>query len=392
MIIGIPREVLAGERRVALVPDAVKSLIDLGLEVLVQTGAGEESGFADGEYEDAGARLASEAAQVLGGADVILKVQPPQPISSADNSHEVDLITEGAALVALLKPLDALEVTERLAKRRVSAFAMEFMPRITRAQSMDALSSQSNLAGYEAVLLASTALPRIFPMMVTAAGTLQPSRILVIGAGVAGLQALGTAKRLGGITYAYDTRPVVKEQVESLGARFVELDLDTGDAEDAGGYATAQSDDFYQRQRDLLGEHVAKSDVVITTALVPGQEAPLLIEETAVQAMRRGSVIVDLAAEKGGNCALTEADKVVVKHGVTIMGHTNLPAKVPANASQLYAKNLVTFLDHLLEEGQLKFDLEDEITSGTLITHEGKVIHERIRSLLDERGAAKVEN
>jgi NAD(P) transhydrogenase subunit alpha len=377
---------------VALIPDAVKSLIDQGLEVLVQAGAGEESGFTDAAYEDAGARLASEAAQVLGGADIVLKVQVPQPIISADASHEVDLITEGAALISLLKPLDELEVVERLAKRRVSAFAMELMPRITRAQSMDALSSQSNLAGYEAVLLASTALPRIFPMMVTAAGTLQPSKVLVIGAGVAGLQALGTAKRLGGITFAYDTRPVVKEQVESLGARFVELELDTGDAEDAGGYATAQSEDFYQRQRELLGEYVARSDVVITTALVPGQEAPLLIEEAAVQAMRRGSVIVDLAAEKGGNCALTEPDEVVVKHGITIMGHTNLPARLPAHASQLYGKNLATFLDHLLEEGQLKFDLEDEITSGTLVTHQGEVLNARVRGLLAEAGAESTEN
>ncbi len=392
MIIGIPREVLAGERRVALVPDAVKTLVGQGLEVLVQTGSGEESGFPDGEYENAGARLASEAAQVLGGADIVLKVQPPQRISSVDASHEVDLITEGAALIALLKPLDELDLAERLAKRRVSAFAMEFMPRITRAQSMDALSSQASLAGYEAVLLAATALPRIFPMMVTAAGTLQPSKVLVIGAGVAGLQALGTAKRLGGVTSAYDTRPVVKEQVESLGARFVELDLDAGDAEDAGGYATAQTDEFYQRQRQLLGEHVAKSDVVITTALVPGQEAPLLIEETAVRAMRRGSVIVDLAAEKGGNCALTEPDEVVVKHGVTIIGDTNLPAKVPAHASQVYARNLVTFLDHLIEEGRLNFDLEDEITSGTLIAHEGEVINERVRSMLAERGAGPAEN
>ena len=385
LIIGIPCEVVTGERRVALVPDAVKTLVDGGLEVLVQSGAGEESGFPDSEYENAGARLASEAAQVLGGADIILKVQPPQ--ATGDGTHEVDLITEGAALIALLKPLDQPELVARLAERRLAAFSMEFMPRITRAQSMDALSSQSNLAGYEAVLLAATSLPRILPMMVTAAGTLKPSRVLVIGAGVAGLQALGTAKRLGAITYAYDTRPVVKEQVESLGARFVELDLDTGDAEDAGGYATAQSEEFYQRQRELLGEHVAQSDIVVTTALVPGQAAPLLIEEAAVKAMRAGSVIVDLAAEKGGNCACTEADQVVKVHGVTLIGNTNLPSLVPAHASQLYAKNLTTFLDHLLEEGQLKIDLEDEITSGTLVAYEGKVVNERIRSLLDERGA-----
>ncbi len=394
LIIGIPREVLAGERRVALVPDAVKTLVAQELEVLVQSGAGFESGFLDAEYEDAGARLASEAALVLGGADIILKVQPPQPLGSGESgeaSHEVDLITEGAALISLLKPLDEIELAERLAKRRVDAFAMELMPRITRAQSMDALSSQSNLAGYEAVLLAATALPRIFPMMVTAAGTLQPSKVLIIGAGVAGLQALGTAKRLGAVTSAYDTRPAVKEQVESLGARFVELDLDTGDAEDAGGYATAQSEEFYQRQRELLGEHVAKSDVVVTTALVPGQQAPLLIEEAAVKAMRHGSVIVDLAAEKGGNCACTKPDEVVMVHGVTVMGYTNLPSHVPAHTSQLYAKNLVTFLDHLLEDGQLKIDLEDEITSGTLITHEGEVVNERIRGLLAARGTGSAE-
>lgn len=395
MIIGIPREVLAGERRVALVPDAVKALVGQGLEVLVQAGAGEESGHPDAEYEDAGARLAGEAAQVLGGADIVLKVQPPQPLSSGEssgpNGHEVDLITEGAALICHLKPLDELDLAQRLAKRRVNAFSMEFMPRITRAQSMDALSSQSNLAGYEAVLIAAAALPRILPMMVTAAGTLKPSKALIIGAGVAGLQALGTAKRLGAITAAYDTRPVVKEQVESLGARFVELDLDTGDAEDAGGYATAQSEEFYQRQRELLGEHVSQSDIVITTALVPGQTAPLLIEETAVRAMRPGSVIVDLAAEKGGNCELTEADQVIVRHGVTIMGYTNLPSRVPAHASQLYAKNLTVFLDHLIDEGTLKIDLEDEITSGTLITHEGEVVNERIRGLLAERGTGSAE-
>ncbi len=369
----------------ALVPDAVKALVGQGLEVLVQSGAGDESGFPDAQYEDAGARIAEGAAPVLGGADIILKVQPPQ--ATSDGTHEVDLITEGAALIALLKPLDQPELAQRLAERRVTAFSMEFMPRITRAQSMDALSSQSNLAGYEAVLLAATRLPRIMPMMVTAAGTLKPSQALIIGAGVAGLQALGTAKRLGAVTHAYDTRPVVKEQVESLGARFVELDLDTGDAEDAGGYATAQSDEFYQRQRELLGEHVARADIVVTTALVPGQPAPLLIEEAAVQAMRPGSVIVDLAAEKGGNCALTEADREIQAHGVTLIGHTNLPSLVPAHSSQLYAKNLTTFLDHLVEEGQLKVDLEDEITSGTLLAHEGEVVNERIRALLSERGA-----
>jgi NAD(P) transhydrogenase subunit alpha len=292
----------------------------------------------------------------------------------------------------LLKPLDNLALTERLAARGISSFAMEFMPRITRAQSMDALSSQSTIAGYEAVLLAAVTLPRIFPMMVTAAGTLQPSKVMVIGAGVAGLQALGTAKRLGAITSAYDTRPVVREQVESVGARFIELDLSTEGAEDAGGYATAQSEAFYERQREQLGKYVAASDVVITTALVPGQPAPLLITEAAVEGMRSGSVIVDLAAEKGGNCALTKPDEQVVVHGVTLIGHTNLPSFAPAHASQMYAKNLTTFLDHLIVEGKLQFDLEDEITSGTLLTHERKVTNDRVRGLIEaKRGAGARE-
>jgi NAD(P) transhydrogenase subunit alpha len=386
VIIGIPCEVVPGERRVALVPDAVKTLVDQELEVVVQSGAGVSAGFPDAEYEEAGARLAPEAGQVFSGADIVLKVQPPSALPSGE--HEVDLMTEGASLICLLKPLDNLELAERMAKRGISAFAMEMMPRITRAQSMDALSSQSTIAGYEAVLLAAVTLPRIFPMMVTAAGTLQPSKVLVIGAGVAGLQALGTAKRLGAITSSYDTRPVVREQVESVGARFIELDLSTGDAEDAGGYATAQTEEFYERQREQLGKHVATSDVVITTALVPGQQAPLLIPEEAVKAMRPGSVIVDLAAEKGGNCACTVPDEQVVVHGVTMIGHTNLPSFAPAHASQMYAKNLTTFHDHQIDEGKLTLDLEDEITSGTLLTHEGKVTNERVQGLIDaQRGA-----
>jgi NAD(P) transhydrogenase subunit alpha len=389
LIIGIPREILAGERRVALDPPSVKKWVEEGFDVLVEAGAGEQACFVDAEYEAAGARLAPEAAQVFGEAEIVLKVQPPQPLvtpqaamAGSNGGHEVDLLSEGASLIALLKPLDEPELAQRLAKRRVSAFAMELMPRITRAQSMDALSSQSTIAGYQAVLMAANALPRIFPMMVTAAGTLLPSKLLVIGAGVAGLQALGTAKRLGAITSAYDTRPVVREQVESVGARFVELELSTESAEDAGGYATAQTEDFYQRQRELLGEYVAASDVVITTALVPGQRAPLLIEESAIERMRGGSVVVDLAAEKGGNCACTKPDEEVVAHGVTLIGWTNLPSFVPSHASQMYAKNVTTFLDHLLEEGRLKLDLEDEITAGTLVTHEGRILNERIQELL----------
>ncbi|HEM45481.1 MAG TPA: NAD(P) transhydrogenase subunit alpha, partial [Alphaproteobacteria bacterium] len=304
-----------------------------------------------------------------------LKVQPP-------TQQEIGSLRAGGFLISFLKPLDQTDLTQALAARGVSAFAMELMPRITRAQSMDALSSQSTIAGYRAVLLASLALPRIFPMLVTAAGTLKPARVLVVGVGVAGLQALGTAKRLGAVTYGYDTRAAVKEQVQSLGARFVELDLDTGDAEDAGGYAKAQTEEFYQRQRNELAKHVAQADVVITTALVPGQRAPLLIEASAIEAMKPGSVVVDLAAEKGGNCALTRPDEDVVVGGVTIIGHTNLPSEVPAHASQMYAKNVVTFLEHLVEEGSIALDFSDEITAGTLVTHAGNLVNERLGGTL----------
>ena len=378
MIIGVPKEIARGERRVALVPDSVKQLVGLGPEVVVEAGAGSSAGFEDDAYVAAGARIVQKASEAL-GADLVLKVQLP---GETADGHEVDRLAEGAALVCFLKPLDQTEITQRLVDRGVTAFSVELMPRITRAQSMDALSSQSTISGYKAVLMGANVLPRIFPMLVTAAGTLQPARVLVVGVGVAGLQALGTAKRLGAITYGYDTRAVVREQVESIGARFVELDLDTGDSEDSGGYAKAQTEEFYQRQRAELGKHVAAADLVITTALVPGQPAPLLIEADAVRNMRPGSVIVDLAAEKGGNCELTQADQNVVDSGVTIIGHTNLPAEVPAHASQMYGKNLVTFLDHLLEEGALALDFSDEITGGSLVTHAGKLVNERLGGTL----------
>jgi NAD(P) transhydrogenase subunit alpha len=381
VIIGVPREIQEGERRVALVPDAVKALVGDGLEVLVEAGAGAAAGFLDDAYQAAGATLEADARALFSRADVLVKVQPPGP--RAGGADEVEWLRSDGVLIGFLKPLDQPELAARLAQRGVTAFSMELMPRITRAQSMDALSSQSTIAGYRAVLLAANALPKIFPMMVTAAGTLSPSRVLVIGAGVAGLQAIATARRLGAVVEAYDTRPAVKEQVESLGARFVELDLDAGEAEDAGGYARAQSEEFYQQQREQLGKRVAASDVVITTALVPGQRAPLLIEESAVRAMRPGSVIVDLAAEKGGNCAVTQPDRDVTVHGVTVIGHTNLPAEIPANASQMYAKNVVTFLKHLVSEGRIELDLEDEITRGALLTHQGRVENDAVKSRLE---------
>jgi NAD(P) transhydrogenase subunit alpha len=384
VIIGVPKEIADGERRVGLVPEGVKALKQAGADVLIESGAGLEAGFDDQSYRDEAAKIASNAAELYGAADIVIKVMPPQAGGPAGD--EVEVLREGTALICLMKPLDIPELTARLAARNVNAFSVEMMPRITRAQSMDVLSSQSTIAGYRAVLLAAMALPRVFPMMVTAAGTLRPAKAFIIGAGVAGLQALGSAKRIGAITSAYDTRTAVREQVQSVGAKFIELDLDSGDSEDSGGYAKAETEEFYIKQRQELGKHVAASDVVITTALVPGREAPLLITADAVKNMRPGSVVVDLAAEKGGNCELTEADKDVVVNGVTIIGHTNLPAQVPAHASQMYSKNLTSFLDHLLDEGKLVIDREDEITSGTLVSYQGEVVSEMIRSRLEANG------
>jgi NAD(P) transhydrogenase subunit alpha len=379
VIVGVPTETAAGERRVALVPEAVRTAAATGLEVRVQSGAGLEAGIEDSAYLGAGARVEADAAAIW-GCDLVLKVQPP-------STDELSQLREGAALIGFLRPLDQPGLAKQLAARKLTAFAMELMPRITRAQSMDALSSMSTIAGYRAVTLAAVALPKIFPMMVTAAGTIQPAKVFVIGAGVAGLQAIATARRLGAVVEAYDTRPAVREQVESLGARFVELDLDTGDAEDEGGYAKAQSEEFYRRQREELGKRLKGSDVVITTALVPGQRAPLLIEESAVQAMRPGSVIVDLAAEQQGNCAVTDPERETVVHGVRIIPGINLPSQIPTNASQMYAKNLTTFLKHLAPEGELVVDLEDEITRGALLTHQGAISNDRVKALAEGEGA-----
>lgn len=386
MIVGVPKETWPGERRVALVPDAVRGLTRQGVEVVVETGAGLEAGFDDAAYQKVGAQLEGDARALLGRAGVVVKVQPPRP--RGDGSHEVDDLVASSILIAFLRPLELPELATRLARRKVTAFALELMPRITRAQSMDALSSMSTLAGYRAVLLGAAALPKIFPMMTTAAGTISPAHVLVIGAGVAGLQAIATARRLGAVVEAYDMRPVVKEQVQSLGARFVELEIEVGDAEDAGGYARGQNQEFYTRQRELLARRVARSDVVITTALVPGQRAPVLIDEEGVRGMKAGSVIVDLAAEAGGNCTLAEAGREVKAHGVTILGPTNLPSEVPANASQMYSKNLTTFLGHLMSDGEIRLDLDDEITRGALLTHEGEIANERVSALAEEASGA----
>jgi NAD(P) transhydrogenase subunit alpha len=372
MIVGVPTETVPGERRVALVPDLVPRLIKAGVEVLVQPGAGQAAGYPDQAYAAQGARLEPDA---LAPADVLLKVQPP----SAD---EVGRVKDGATLIGFLQPYTNAAGITALAARRVTAFAMELMPRITRAQPMDVLSAMSTVAGYRAVLIAANRLPKFFPLLMTAAGTVSPARVFVIGAGVAGLQAIGTAKRLGAVVEAYDTRPAVKEQVESLGAKFVELGLETKDAEARTGYATAQSEEFYRRQREQMAKSVAAADVVITTALVPGKRAPELITEEMVRAMRPGSVVVDLAAEQGGNCALTEPGQEVVRHGVVLCGPVNLPSTLPFHASQMYARTVTNYLAHLLKDGQVRLDLNDELTRGPLVTHQGEVVHEVVKQAL----------
>ena len=376
MIVGVPAESMRGERRVALVPAVVSTIGASGAEVLVESGAGDASGFPDEDYSAAGARIAASAAELLAEADIVVRLAAPE------GEAELEGLREGQTLVGLLNPLGNAEGIAALAGRGVSAFALELLPRISRAQPMDALTSMATIAGYRAVLLAAATLPKLFPLMMTAAGTVTPARVLVIGAGVAGLQAIATARRLGAVVHAYDVRPAVAEQVESLGARFVELDLDAGDAEDAGGYAQAMGEEFYQRQREELARVVADSDVVISTAAVPGSAAPLLVTAEAVAAMRSGAVIVDLAAETGGNCELTQPGEHVEAEGVTILGPLNLPAEAPFDASQMYARNVASFLGHVLDEGALSLDTDDEIVRGALVTHGGQVVHPRVREQL----------
>ncbi len=369
MRIGVPKEVAEGERRVALVPDAVRRLVADGVEVAVETGAGTAAGFHDEEYAEAGAQLVDAGA--VWTADLMAKVQRPL-------TGELDRLRPGSVLVALLQPLAAPELARALAERGATAFSLDAIPRVTRAQPMDALSSQSTVAGYKAVLIAAATAGKFFPMLTTAAGTIPPARVLVLGAGVAGLQAIATARRLGAVVSAYDVRPVVKEQVESLGASFLELDVEG--AEGVGGYAVALSEDEHEREQELLALHVAESDVVITTALVPGREAPILVTEDAARRMRPGSVVVDLAAEAGGNCALTEPGQTVVRAGVTIVGELNLPSTMPLHASQMYSRNVMAFLGLLVRDGELVLDFDDEITRETCVTHEGRVLKEQVRA------------
>lgn len=378
MIIGVPKETVIGEKRVSLVPEFASRLS--GLAVSVESGAGEAAGFPDSAYAENGASIVSGAGALYAQAEVILKVMPP-------SLAEAGLLKEGSTLISFLYPLANLETVRKLAAGRITSLAMELIPRIGRAQSMDALSSQSTIAGYKAVLLAADSLPKLFPMLMTAAGTISPAKVFVLGAGVAGLQAIAVARRLGGVVEAYDVRPAVKEQVASLGARFVELAVEAKDAQDAGGYAKAQSEDFYRKQQKLLAEHVQSSDVVISTALVPSGRAPILVTEEAVRGMRPGSVIVDLAAEQGGNCVLTESGKTVVRHGVTIHGPVNLPSTMAPEASRLYSRNITSFLMAVVKNGSVNIDLTDELIRGPLVTLMGEVLHPATHAALEGGGA-----
>jgi NAD(P) transhydrogenase subunit alpha len=374
MLIGVPTEIVPGERRVALVPETVGRLAKAGSTVLVQRGAGTAASFTDEAYEAAGATLAADAAEVYAKADFIAKVARP-------TDAELELMRPGQTVLAFLAPLGDPQSVEKYAAKKINALSMDAIPRTTRAQSMDALSSQANIAGYKAVLIAATELPHFFPMLTTAAGTIRPSKAFVLGAGVAGLQAIATARRLGAVVSGFDTRAVVKEQVQSLGASFLELDLGV-DAAGAGGYATALTPEQEAKQQQLLAEYIHGMDVVITTAAVPGRRAPVLIIEDAVKGMKPGSVIVDLAAETGGNCTLTEPGQIVRKYGVTIVGTTNLPSTMPNDASQLYARNVFTLLALIAKEGNLNLDMSDEIIRGTTLVKNGEIVHEPTKAAL----------
>lgn len=380
MKIAIAKEIEVGERRVALIPDIVARLVKQGLEIWVEAGAGEATFFRDDAYEAAGAKIISDTSVLWGEADVLLKVSIPK-------EHEINQLREGSVLISFLSPLAQPETIQQLANRKVTAFSMEMIPRTSRAQSMDALSSQAGVAGYKAVLIASAASPKFFPMLTTAAGTIKPAKVFVMGAGVAGLQAIATARRLGAVVEAFDIRPAVKEEVQSLGAKFVEVNL-AEETVAAGGYAKEISEVSKQRTQEVVTEHVKSADVVITTAQVPGKKAPLLVTEEMVAQMHPGSVIVDLAAEQGGNCACTEPGKDVVRNGVTIIGPINLPSSMPIHASQMYAKNISTFLLYMVKDGKLQLNFEDDIINDTCVTHAGEIRDQRIKEALAQVSAA----
>src|SRR5580700_602938 len=381
MIVGVPRETFPGERRVALVPGSIPTLAKGGLEVIVEAGAGAQAGYPDAEYVSKGAKIIPERRDLFAASEIVLQVLS---YGSNDSTGQADvpLFHSGQVLIGFLRPLGALGPMQEIAAKGVTSFSVELVPRSTRAQSMDALSSMATIAGYKAVLIAADTLPKLFPMLTTAAGTITPGRVLILGVGVAGLQAIATARRLGAVVSAYDVRPAVKEQVQSLGARFVELPIEAKDAQDARGYATAQDESFYRRQRELLGKVIAENDVVITTAVIPGKKAPTLVTKEMVAGMAPRSVIIDLAAERGGNCELTHpGEKIMVEKDIAIVGWFNLASTVPYHASQMYARNLSTFLALLVKDGKLNLNLKDDILRDTLVTHGGEIVNARLREL-----------
>ena len=378
MIIGVPKENYPGERRVALVPLVVPTLAKAGFQVVVETGAGAQAGYPDSQYAEKGAHIVPERSDVFGEAEIVIQILC-YGSNDVTGHADVPLMRRGQTLMGFLRPFGSAQVLQEIADRGVTSFSVELVPRTTRAQSMDALSSMATICGYKAVLVAADRLPRLFPMLTTAAGTITPARVLVIGAGVAGLQAIATARRLGAVASAYDLRPAAKEQVQSLGGRFVELPVEAKDAQDERGYARAQDETFYQRQRELLGRVVRESDIVITAAVIPGKKSPMLVTREMVEGMAPGSVILDLAAERGGNCELTRTGQTVIEHGVTIIGAINFASGVPYHASQMYARNLTAFLQYLVKDGKLQLNVEDEIIRDTLVTHDGEIVNQRVR-------------
>jgi NAD(P) transhydrogenase subunit alpha len=383
VIIGIPSEIKTGEKRVAMSPANVQSLTDKSVKVLIQSDAGNAAGYPDNEYLAAGATITGDRAEIFASADIVLQVQSFGS-NNENSADDLAMIRQGQLIIGMMDPLASPQAALDVAGKGATAIALELVPRISRAQSMDVLSSMATLAGYKAVLMGASSSPRIFPLLMTAAGTLQPARVLIMGVGVAGLQACATAKRLGAVVEAYDVRPAAREQILSVGAKPVELDLDTGESEGVGGYAKAQGEDFLQRQRELMTAVVAEQDIIITTAAIPGAKSPILVTEDMVVAMKPGSVIVDLAAERGGNCDLTEQGQTIVAHGVTIIGPENVPSDLPYHASQMYGKNMETLLALILSDnGELELNFDDEIVAGTVVAHHGEIPHGHMRKLLD---------
>ena len=381
MIIGVPKEILEGENRVAIVPDVAVKLIKAGYEIYIEKDAGLKAGFTDSAYQQAGVKIFSKLTELYNSADIILKVQ--RPLNHPElNKNELDLMKKGTLLVTFLYPLYYTDLVKKSAGLGINVISMDMIPRTTLAQKMDALSSQANIAGYKSVIITANTIGKLFPMLMTAAGTIAPAKVVIMGAGVAGLQALGTAKRLGAVVEVSDIRPAVKEEVESLGGRFIEVESDES-MQDEGGYAKEASEEFLKKQKELIFKHITEADIVITTALVPGKKAPVLVTEEMVKNMREGSTVLDMAVEFGGNCEVSEKGKTVKKYGVTIIGETNLPSLVPYHSSEMYSKNIMSLLLHLGKEGKIEIKLDDEIIKGAMITNNGEVVHPKIKELLN---------